>query len=183
MADDSASQRHFIEAERIYLRGVRLADVNDRYYQWMNDPDVTRYLETRFYPNSLESLRQYVSEKLGDRNSVFLAIVLKEDDRHIGNIKLGPIDWVHRVADIGLLIGEKACWGKGYATEAIDALCGYAFNVLNLHKVTAGAYDRNVGSVRAFLRTGFQEEGVRKAHYHLDGLYVNGILLGRVRPA
>lgn len=173
--------RRFIEAERLYLREVRPDDVNGRYYAWMNDPDVTRFLESRFYPNSMESLRTYVTERLADHTSVFLAIVLKDGDRHIGNIKIGPINWIHRHADIGLLIGEKDTWGKGFATEAIVAVTNYGFRNLNLHKLTAGCYDTNDGSARAFLKAGFVEEGRRAQYFFSDGHYVDMVLLGRVR--
>ena len=173
--------RHFIEGERIYLREVRPSDVNENYYRWMNDPEVTRYLESRFYPNSMGRLREYVTSKMGNRDNVFLAIVLKEGDRHIGNIKLGPINWIHRFADVGILIGEKDCWGKGYGTEAIRLVVDYAFRKLNLHRLTAGVYAINQASVRAFLKAGFTEEGRRKSHTYCDGQYVDGILLGIVR--
>ena len=179
MSDGDAN--HFIKGERIYLREVRPSDVNENYYRWMNDPEVTRYLESRFYPNSMEGLREYVAGKLGDRDNVFLAIVLKDGDRHIGNIKLGPINWIHRLADVGILIGEKDCWGKGYATEAIRLVVDYAFRELNLHKVTAGCYDANQGSVRAFLKAGFTQEGVRKSQVYCDGQYVDTILMGIIR--
>lgn len=168
----------FLEGERIYLREVRPADVNENYYRWMNDPEVTQYLESRFYPNALESIQSYVASKLGDTESVLFAIVLKTDDRHIGNIKIGPINWFHRLADIGLMIGEKDCWGKGYATDAIALVVQYGFKTLNLHKLTASCYDVNQGSAKAFLKAGFFEEGTRKKHSYCAGEYVDMILLG-----
>lgn len=176
------TSNYFLEGKRIYLREVRPLDVNERYYRWMNDPEVTRFLESRFYPNSMDQLHDYVVGKLGDRDNIFLAIVLKEGDRHIGNIKLGPIQGIHRIADIGLLIGEKDCWGKGYATEAIQLVADYAFNVLNLHKLNAGCYGTNEGSARAFQKAGFVREGVRKEQFYSGGSYVDDILLGLVKP-
>ena len=177
----AATENHFLEGTRLYLRDVRLADVDDAYYRWMNDPDVTRYLETRFYPNSQETLRDYVSSKVGDHENVFLAIVLKETNQQIGNIKLGSINWVHRIADIGVLIGKRECWGQGYATEAIRLVVDYAFSMLNLRKLTAGCYGSNQGSIRAFEKVGFSVEGVRKQHYSYNGEYVDGIMLGLIR--
>lgn len=171
----------FIDGPRLYLREVRPEDVNERYYAWMNDPDVTRFLESRFHPNSIESLRAYVDAKLRDRDNVFLAIVLKDGDRHIGNIKLGPIHWIHGLGEVGILIGEKDCWKRGYATEAIAALADYAFRRLNLRKLTAGCYGGNDGSVGAFLKAGFTQVGVRKRHFFCDGEYVDLILLDRLR--
>jgi len=154
----------FLESERLYLRAVLPDDANEAYCRWMNDSEVNKYIESRFYPHTQERLRDYVSVKLGDAESPFFAIVLKVGDRHIGNIKLGPINMIHRFADIGIIIGEKDCWGKGYGTEAIRLIVEYAFNALNLHKVTAGFYEPNIQSIKAFEKAGFSQEGVRKSH-------------------
>jgi len=172
----------FLEGERIFLREVRPSDVKENYYRWMNDPEITRYLESRYYPNSMETLTQYVREKSGDPQNVFLAIIIKKDDRHIGNIKLGPINWIHRFGDIGIIIGEKECWGQGLATEAIRIMVEYAFGVLNLHKLTAGYIGSNEGSKKAFQNCGFEVEGVRKKQAFLEGEYVDTVLMGIVRP-
>lgn len=172
------SETAFLRGERIYLRDVQLADVNENYHRWMNDPEVTRYLESRFYPNTLEALREYVSCRRGDHNSVFFAIVLNEGDRHIGNIKLGSINWIHRLADVGIIIGEKDCWGKGYATEAIRLIARHSFNTMNLHKLIAGVYGVNAGSSHAFLKAGFVREGLYKQHYFCEGKYMDSEMLG-----
>ncbi len=171
-----------MQGERIYLRKVSPDDVNEAYCRWMNDPTTNRFLESRFYPHSIETLREYVVNKQGDNLNAFFAIVLNDGDRHIGNIKLGPVDSNHRLADIGILIGEKDCWGKGYALEAINLIVDYAFNTLNLHKVTAGCYAPNKGAIRAFEKAGFVQDGVRKSHCFFEGEYVDDVLLGLVNP-
>lgn len=171
-----------MQGKRIYLRKVSPDDVNEAYCRWMNDPATNRFLESRFYPHSMETLREYIVNKQGDNLNAFFAIVLNDGDRHVGNIKLGPIDSNHRLADIGILIGEKDCWGKGYALEAISLIVDYAFNTLNLHKMTAGCYAPNKGAIRAFEKAGFVQEGLRKAHCFFEGEYVDDVLLGLVRP-
>lgn len=173
-------ESHFIEGERLLLREVRPDDVGERYYYWMNNSEITRYLETRFFPNTVEGLREYVTSKLEDRYCIFLAIILKENNCHIGNIKLGPIDWIHRTAEIGLMIGERECWGRGFATEAIKMVRDYGFNVLNLRKLTAGCYDANQGSLKAFQKVGFEIEGVRKQQVFCEGHYMDLLLLGLI---
>jgi [ribosomal protein S5]-alanine N-acetyltransferase len=169
----------FITGKNIYLREVRLTDVNEAYYRWMNDCEVTQYLESRFYPNSFDSLKRYVEDKLNDRDNVFLAIILKKSNRHIGNIKLGPINWIHRYADVALMIGEKDCRGKGYGTEAIRLITAYAFDKLDLHKLTAGCYEANKGSAESFQKAGFAIEGICKSQYYCIDKYVDSIRLGR----
>src|SRR5688500_11100132 len=134
--------KQFVEGASIYLRDVRESDVNETYRSWMNDPEVCQCLESRVGPATLESIGDFVRMHPADRNNLFLAIAFRDGDRHVGNIKLGPINWIHRFGDIGLVIGAKDCWGKGIASEAISLLVGYAFSTLNLHKVTAGAYSK-----------------------------------------
>jgi ribosomal-protein-alanine N-acetyltransferase len=159
---------------------VRVSDVNENYYRWMNDPEIIQYLESRFAPNSMGSLLEYVKGFQGNKDNVFLAVVLKENHTHIGNIKIGPINWFHRLADIGIIIGEKDCWGNGYASEAISLLTDFAFDTLNLHKLTAGCYEQNKGSLKTFQKAGFEIEGVRKQHCFSNGNYVDAILLGKI---
>ena len=181
MTSGVSDEGHFIEGSRIYLRGVCPDDVDARYHRWMNDPEVTRFLESRFVPKTQSELRDFVVDLIGSVHAVFLAIVLKENGTHIGNIKLGNIDWIHRFADVGLLIGEKDCWAKGYATEAIKLATEYAFGTLNLGRLTAGVYSANTGSLRAFEKAGWEREGVQKLHYFCEGGYVDRILMAANR--
>lgn len=170
-----------IDGDRVYLRDVRPEDVTERYLAWMNDRDVTRFLETRFATHTLDSLRTFVEARRRDPATLFLAMIRRDTGEHIGNIKLGPVDPHHEVADIGLMVGERSAWGQGFATDAIRALTRYAFETLGLRRLTAGAYAPNVGSIRAFEKAGYRTEGVRRRHYLCDGTYVDGILLGRLR--
>jgi RimJ/RimL family protein N-acetyltransferase len=172
---------HFIDGERIYLREIRLSDANKNYRNWMNDPEINQYLESRFEKWSIKKLKDYISEVKKNSACLFLAIVTKDKNRHIGNIKIGPINQVHKFADVGIIIGEKSFWGKGFATEAIKLVVEYAFNKLKLHKLTAGAYSCHTASIKAFEKAGFSDEGVRKKHYLYNGNYIDGKLLGIVR--
>ncbi|MBI2524605.1 MAG: GNAT family N-acetyltransferase [Candidatus Rokubacteria bacterium] len=167
----------FLVGERVYLRAVQQSDAGETYGGWLNDPEVTRYTESRFFPTTADKLREYVRALEGSRDSIFLAIVDRRTQQHVGNIKLGPIDWIHRLGDIGLLIGDKSVWGRGYATEAIRLVSDYAFRRLNLHKLTAGCYSTNLGSIRAFEKAGFHEEARRPRHYYSEGAYVDLVYL------
>jgi len=172
----------FIEGERIYLREVQPADVGETYLHWLNDKEVVQYTEIRFRPNTREELQSYVERMANDPKYLFLAIVAKENDKHIGNVKAGPINSFHRFADVGIIIGEKDYWGKGLAAEAIKLVVDYAFNKLHLHKLTAGCYANNLGAVKSFEKAGFQREGLLKKHYLCEGKYVDRVCLGIICP-
>jgi len=83
---------------------------------------------------------------------------------------------------VGFLIGEKKEWGKGYASEAILMLCEYAFNQLDLVKITAGCYEENAGSKRALLKAGFLVEGRQSSQWDANGKRQAGIIFGKVNP-
>jgi len=172
---------HFLDSQRIYLREVRQSDVTDEYYYWLNDVEVNRYLETRFCPHSKEKIRSYVHAAENDPHTIFWAIVLKDEDQHIGNIKIGGINWFHRTAKLSLFIGERAYWRKGIGTEAIKLAVAFAFNNLNLRKLNAGIYAANVGSIRAFEKAGFVKEGCRREQRYCDGQYLDEFMMGMIR--
>lgn len=170
-----------IEGKNIYLREIQLSDVIDSYCDWLNDPLVNQYLESRFEKWSLKKTRAYLKQIKGNPDNVFLAIIARDKDKHIGNIKLGPINRHHKIADVGIIIGDKSFWGKGYATESVKLIVSYAFDVLRLHKLTAGAYANNISSAKVFKKAGFSVEGLRKKHCFYKGRYVDAVLFGVVR--
>ncbi len=172
-----------IVSERIILDTLCTHDVTDDYVSWLNDPTINRYLEVRFASHDIESVRNFVGTVNDSPDSLLLGIFLKTPRRHIGNIKLGPINSMHSHSDIGIVIGDKACWGKGFATDAIAALVGYAFNTLGLTKLMAGCYSSNLGSMKAFLKVDFVEEGRLKDYWSSsDGGREDEILLGLGNP-
>lgn len=172
-----------IIGESLFLRTLLPVDATPDYLGWLADPIVNAYLEVRFSPpRSVSDLATFITDINQSSHTLMLGIFLQENSRHIGNIKLGPIDWNHRVGDIGFLIGDKEVWGKGYASNAIALLSDYAFTYLGLAKLTAGCYAENEGSRRALLKAGFVEEGRRISQWLVADCRQDEILLGRVNP-
>lgn len=163
---------------------VRLAvltpdDVADAYVEWMNDPEVNRFLESRFVTHDRDGVAAYVASMLTSPSSLFLAIHSKALGRHVGNIKLGPIDRHHGLGEIGLMLGARDAWGRGIATNAIAVISDIGFNDLGLRKLTAGCYASNKGSQIAFERAGFTVEGIRPDHFISEGRPEDLVLLAR----
>lgn len=152
-----------IVSQRLLFKILTDADVSEQYVLWLNDPEVNRFLETRFAPQTVESCRQFVASMALDPNSHLFGIFEKTGARHIGNIKLGFIKPMHCSGQLSLFIGEKSCWGKGYATEAVRAVTQWGFSALGLERMEAGCYDENLGSLRAFLKAGYSVEGYMRS--------------------
>lgn len=149
----------FLYSKSIYLREVRVTDANKQYYLWLNDPAINQYLETRYYPQSLEAIKNFINSQ---QNNQFFAICCNNTDLHIGNIKLNILSEIHRRADLSLFIGNKDFWGKGIASEAIEQVTQFGFNQLNLNRIQAGIYHPNIASIKAFEKVGFIREGCLK---------------------
>ena len=154
--------------------------VTDAYVSWLNDPDVNRFLESRFATHTLESTRDYVTHTLESPDNLFLGIHSTELDRHVGNIKIGPINRQHRTGEVGIMIGDKTAWGRGIGTAAIKAMSEIARDQLNLRKVTAGCYASNGGSQWAFEKAGYMVEGVRHKQFLLDGAEEDLVIMGQL---
>lgn len=172
--------KHFTEGERIYLKQLLPQDVTEEYVGWLNDPEINQFLELRFEKQTLESVKDYVDKLSKDPSNLMFGIFLKENDKHIGNIKIGSINNLHKFAEIGFLIGDREMWGKGYASEAIKLASDYGFQKLKLHKIYAGCYSNNMGSAKALQKAGFEIEGVRKKMFLCGNEYVDDILLGKL---
>src|SRR5688572_27650888 len=106
-------------AALIRLRPITVADATPHYLKWMNDEEVTRFLSTWDRRYTLGEIRDYLTNILANSSERMFAIT-DGSSHHVGNIKI-HIDRQHNTGDIGLLIGEKSCWGRGYATAAILA--------------------------------------------------------------
>lgn len=162
----------------VMLRTIVAEDVTPEYVSWMNDEEVTRYTEIIHEKQRHEEVLDFVETKFKSKNEVLFGIFIKS--LHIGNIKLGPVNWRHKTSEISFIIGNKAYWGKGYAASAIGIVASYAFDDLGLAKITAGVLTPNVGSARALEKSGFSIEGVRKQQYELGGKRVDSLIFGRL---
>lgn len=174
-----ATPAWFSESIELFL--LEESDVTDRYVHWLNDPEVNRYLESRFERHTLESTRAYVSGCIENERSLLLGIRCRWlENHHVGNIKIEVNRW-HRLGEVGILVGDKATHGKGIATQAIRMIATIARDELGLRKLTAGCYESNLASERAFARAGFNVEGHRPDQFLLDGrpevLTLMGIIL------
>lgn len=172
-----------LRTEGLELRCLREDDVGEDYLRWLNDPLVNQFLEVRHSPpQSISELRIFVRTVNESSDSLLLGMFTQQGRRHIGNIKLGPINYKHKRADIGIVCGERSEWGKGYATKAISLLSDFAEQKLDLQRLSAGCYSSNEGSARAFLKSGFKLEATFKSYWQLeDGSRVDELWMGRTR--
>lgn len=156
---------------------------NMRYYEWLQDPDIMKTINRFEYlmPIRFEAIRDYCENLWRSKTDLFFAIHLVDADTFIGTARVSQIDWHSRTADVGIMIGEKQVWGKGYASDAISTLCHYLFDTLDIRKITAGAMAVNGSMIKVFEKQGFIQEGVRRSQDKWEQGYCDHILLGCFR--
>ena len=150
---------------------------------WLNDPEISQFLETRWTTQTPETVRAHIAKILNSPNELLLKISRTISKQHIGNIKIGPVDANHNSTELSYFIGTKINWGKGYATEAIGLCVEFGINRLGIHKFQAGCYERNIGSQKALQKAGFELEGCLKKRFRdIDGKWQDQFWFGLIRP-
>jgi len=168
--------------EKIILRKLNLKkDISKKYQNWMNDLEVHKYTEQKYTKHSLINIRKFVREKNKSKNEFLYGIFLKKNNLniHIGNIKLGPINFIHRIAEVSYFIGEKELWGKGYTTLAIKEIIKIA-KKMGLKKLKACFYEMNIGSKKVLEKNNFKLEGKFKSEIVYKGKRYNLYWFGKI---
>ena len=151
----------------IYLREFTEEDITDRYLNWFKDEKFTHFLEAKNLTRQQVIDHLKFGQKTGDY--YMYAVVVKETDQHIGNIKLGPIDRDNRISDLSTVIGERNALGKGYARAAIKIANLLAFEVHGIRKLSAKIQGDNIGSIKAYTGGGWAIEGRLVEHLVVEG--------------
>ena len=148
-------------SSKIILRKLNLKkDISKKYQNWMNDPEVHKFTDQINKKHSLANIRNFVKEKNKSKNEFLYGIFLEKNNFkiHIGNIKLGPISFLHKTGVISYFIGDKELWGKGYTTLAIKEIIKVA-KKMRLKKIQAGLFEMNIGSRKVLEKNNFKLEG------------------------
>ncbi len=172
------------DGTQISIREFTDKESNDEsYYEWLRDYSVVRNIGRMEYlkPISRDTIRNYLHTILSSPNDSMFAIYKLFEEKFIGTLKIGHIDWRTGVCDLGIMIGDPGSRGRGYSYEAVNLGCDYAFRILSLRKITGGTYSDNTPMIKAFLNAGFIEEGRKRMELLVGGEYMDHVLFGLFR--
>jgi len=159
------------------LSPLTQGDITEEYIVWLNDPVVNKYLEVRHHNQTIETVTEYVDDFYKDLEKYIWGIY-SEEEGLIGTVNLHNIDRCHNTAELGLMIGNKDYWGKSASEEAISLVLDFAFDLLELNRVTGGTYSTNIGMIFTYKRLGFTREGVMRKSFLEGGNYIDGYRWG-----
>jgi ribosomal-protein-alanine N-acetyltransferase len=169
-----------IRTRRLIIAPFHERHLTERYVEWLNDRELLRYSEQRHRRHSLESCRAYWQSFLEGPNYLW-AIEDNEDGLgHIGNCN-AYLDTMNLVADLGILIGEKAARNRGYGLEAWGAVCDFLLKEVGVRKVSAGTLSVNAPMLKLMQRAGMIADGVRKRHHLYKGQEIDIIHMALFR--
>jgi RimJ/RimL family protein N-acetyltransferase len=150
-------------------------------FVWMNDVDAAR-LDLAFRPIDWFAFKAWIDELPRTNAQLLFSIRKTFEPQIIGFVVFKNIQTVHRSADIGVRIGAEAERGKGYGTRALELAVNYAFNHLNLHRLSLTVFAHNARAIASYRNAGFREEGRFKDGAFIDGEWVDVIPMALVRP-
>jgi RimJ/RimL family protein N-acetyltransferase len=174
-------EKEMLKGEKVILRPIQRTDITN-FLVWFNDPEVNQYL-TVYLPMTEMAEEKWIENLAADFSKVNLVVEAKitGGSRPIGSIGLESINSKNRDTEFGIVIGEKDYWNQGYGTESAGLIIKYAFEQLNLNRVSSRVYDFNLRSQRMHLKLGFREEGRRRQAKYVNGQYHDVIEYGLLR--
>ncbi|HET6614955.1 MAG TPA: GNAT family protein [Dehalococcoidia bacterium] len=171
-----------IEGELINLRPIEVSDAG-RYCDWLNDREVTRHLQMRYQMPLLAEeawLRERASEQVGYGSGGNFAVETK-DGTHIGSVGFHYVNPENRKATLGIVIGDKRYWSKGYGTDTMRTLLRFGFEEMNLRRIDLSVDADNARAIACYRKCGFIEEGRLREHRYARGAYGDQLWMGMLR--
>ena len=174
-----------IVSTRVRLRRVERADLV-HFVAWFNDPEV-RYPLAYIWPMGTAQEEAWYAAQLQTEPAVQpFSIDIRQEDaesgwRIVGNMAFHSVDWRNRNAELGIAIGDKTVWGRGYGTEATRTLVRWGLEELNLNRVWLRVYEDNAAAIRCYEKAGFRVEGRLRQDRFRQGRYLDTLIMGLLR--
>ena len=163
-----------IVGERVTLAPMTL-DHLEPFTRWFADPLVTRYL-LRIEPPSMKQEVEWYEAMCADPNRVNWGVFVGESETLIGTTGIEAINWRHRHASSGTLLGDRSYWGKGLGSETMRLRTAYGFQHLGLEKLKSSAFADNAGSRRSLEKAGYRQSGLERREIFRDGRWHDIVL-------
>ncbi len=167
-----------LELPKVYLRELTINDVEDR-YQWCLDKEVIKHLNMpeKYPPFSKEETERWIKMCMTKTNGYEQKAIITKEGKHIGWIDLKNIDKLNKHAELGIAIGDKNYWGKGYGLSAMTMMLLWGFHELNLNKIWLRVEVDNVKAIKSYKRVGYVEEGILRQDRLRNGEFVDRLRL------
>jgi RimJ/RimL family protein N-acetyltransferase len=160
---------NLLRGERIWLTALNRADAAVM-ARWEYDNEYLRLMDSSpARPRTEDEIARWIEGVSRSNTEFTFGIRLLDSDDLIGWAQLDGISWTHGTSALGIGVGNRSFWDRGYGTEAMELLLNFAFDELNLHRVFLTVFSYNPRAIRLYEKLGFQREGVYREHLQRDG--------------
>ena len=173
-----------LEGKLVRLSAIDPDEFGKAFSNWNRDSEFMRFLDSSSMNlRSPKSLKKSLEEELERQKSDthWFTIRALADDKLLGDINLSVYNWTGRDAFVGLGIGEREFWGKGYGTDVMKIILRYAFTEVNLQRVTLNVFEYNPRAIRSYEKTGFRHEGRMRQVLNREGTRWDMLFMGVLR--
>ena len=170
--------------ELVHLVAEDPQKMAEAFSRWQRDSEYWRLMASEAaFPHSIQAIKKWIEKDFEQDPLPFSPFLIRtlEDDRLIGDIGLDSVRNGHGDTFVGIGIGEREYWGKGYGTDAMRILLRYAFTELNLERVSLDVFEYNPRAVRSYEKAGFKHEGRARGWLHRAGRRWDLIYMGILR--
>ena len=158
-----------IDGKNVILQPFSEKFLTDNYLNWMNDKETTKFISKAKKENSMYDLELFVKHMIKSNLDYFFAIIYKKNKCHIGNVRLGPINFDTMESNFGILIGDKKFHGLGLATEVLELIKSFGFDYLKLKEIKFEVVKKHTAAMRLYAKTKFTYLGEIKKTFNKNG--------------
>ena len=158
-----------IENKRVLLEPFSHNFISKDYLAWMNDKETTQFIQKTKKNMSLDDLYSFANKMINSDEDYFFAILLKKNFQHIGNVRLGPIDFNSMKSGFGILIGDKNFHRLGIGTEVMELIKDFSFNYLQLNQLCFPSVKSYLAAKNLYSKAGFRCVGELEKTFDKNG--------------
>ncbi|KGK85998.1 GNAT family protein [Clostridium sp. HMP27] len=164
--------------EKVCLRAYKEEDINIA-TSFVNDKELKKFLVTTIpFPMSLWEEETWIKSQTANQSGEYnFAIEDVKTNKYIGGCGIQKVNWISRVATVGIMIGDKEYWSKGYGTDAMKVLMEFIFENMNINKIRLSTFSFNERARKCYEKCGFKVEGVLKDEIFKEGKYYDEIIM------
>lgn len=183
------NENGFLNSDLLRGEHVRLAvedpqTIAEAFSRWWRDSEYWRLQAAEScQPRSAKAIKEWLEKEMEKSSPEFYLFTIRtlDEDRLIGEIGLDGVQWSHGASYVGIGIGERERWGKGYGTDAMQIILRFAFMELNLQRVSLTVFDYNPRAIRSYEKVGFVYEGRERGALRRDGSRHDILFMGILR--
>ncbi|NWG05749.1 MAG: GNAT family N-acetyltransferase [Chloroflexi bacterium] len=176
--------KNILTGELVRLSALDADEIGRTFARWGRDSEFQRLLNSNVARMaSAKNAQTWLEKELDEQpvNLHWFGIRKLDDDMLLGDIDLYVYNWSARDAFVGLGIGEREFWGKGYGTDVMKVILRYGFTEVNLKRVTLIVFEYNPRAIRSYEKAGFRHEGRMRGVLNKEGRRWDMLTMGILR--